>query len=131
MLQGEISPNRELLFTVDISNSDRSFEPVVVMLDTGFNGWLALPGAVIQQLGLAFDHKREAILANGITEEFNLYRATVLWHERERRIVVFESGGTSLLGMSMLWGSRVTFDALEDGRVTIEEIEQRRPSASP
>ena len=35
---------------------------------------------------------------------------------------MLKSDSTPLLGMNLLWGSRIVLDAMDDGEVTIEEI---------
>ena len=45
------------------------------------------------------------------------------WHGRLSDALVLKSDSAPLLGMTLLWGSRVTVDALTDGQVTIEELE--------
>ena len=35
---------------------------------------------------------------------------------------MLESGSAPLLGMTLLWGSRIVVDALDNGEVTIEQV---------
>ena len=44
------------------------------------------------------------------------------WHGRPSDVLVLNSDSAPLLGMALLWGSRVTVDALTDGQVTIEDL---------
>ena len=52
----------------------------------------------------------------------NAYSGTLLWHERPWDVVVIQSEAAPLIGMGLLWGNQVTFEALEGGGVIIEEI---------
>lgn len=61
-------------------------------------------------------------LANGALFEFEAYLAEVAWHGRLSDALVLKSDSAPLLGMALLWGSRVTIDALPDGAVTMEEL---------
>ena len=96
------------------------------ILDTGFTGYLTLPTKSIEQLGLPSVGQRTFELANGELFEFEAYIATVSWYGRLRDALVLKSDSAPLLGMTLLWGSRVTVDALTDGEVTIQEIVGRQ-----
>ena len=45
-----------------------------------------------------------------------------MWHEREREVIVLQADGGPLLGMSLLYGNRVTMDIVENGDVAIDEL---------
>ena len=45
------------------------------------------------------------------------------WHGSRRDALVLKSDSTQLLGMALIWGSRVTLDAMTGGNVTIEALE--------
>lgn len=92
------------------------------ILDTGYNGWLTLPRDTISRLGLTIRVERTVSLADGRSVELRTFAATVLWHGQPSSVYVVESESEPLLGMSMLWGSRLTLEAEEGGEVTIEEM---------
>ena len=123
MIRGEVSGDQQALVTVDIMDAESRFQPIEVILDTGFTGYLTLPTESIQVLGLPSVGRRTFELANGELFEFEAYLAAVSWHGRLSDALVLKSDSTPLLGMTLLWGSRVTVDALTDGQVTIEELE--------
>lgn len=52
----------------------------------------------------------------------DVYSAIVLWHRHWREISVLRSAGDPLLGMALLYGSRMVLNAIRDGRITIEYI---------
>ena len=99
---------------------------VEVVLDTGFTGYLTLPPESIRQLGLPSVGQRTFELANGELFEFQVYLGSVSWRGRPSDVLVLQSDSVPLLGMTLLWGSRVTMDALNDGEVTIEELRPAR-----
>lgn len=96
--------------------------PVEAVVDTGFSGNLTLPAESIRQLGLPYIGNRAFELANGQQSRFEIYLAAVSWHGRERYVVTLQSDGEPLLGVQLLWGSRLTMDALPGGPLEIEEI---------
>ncbi len=122
MIRGKVSGDQQALVVIDIMDGDSRFQPVEVILDTGFTGYLTLPTESIQELGLPSVGRRTFELANGELFEFEAYLAAVSWHGRLVDALVLKSDSAPLLGMTLLWGSRVTVDALADGEVTIEEL---------
>ena len=92
------------------------------ILDTGYNGWLTLPQDIISRLGLTIRVERTVSLADGRSVALRTFAATALWHGQTSKVYVVESESEPLLGLSMLWGSRLTLEAREVGEVTIEEM---------
>ena len=91
-------------------------------MDTGFTGYLTLPQESIRQLGLRSVGQRTFELANGDLFDFQVYLGSVSWHDHANDVLVLESDIVPLLGMTLLWGSRVTVDASTGGEVAIEEL---------
>ena len=127
MIRGSVGEDQQARIAVDIMGDDGHSRSVEAVLDTGFNGPLSLPTDIVQMLGLQSVGQRTFELANGELFEFDVYLAAVAWHERPTDALVLRSEGSPLLGMTLLWGSRITFDALDGGEVTIEKVE---PSAA-
>ena len=109
------------------SSTRRPSAPCGNGLDTGFTGYLTLPEETIRQLGLSSVGRRTFELANGELFEFEAYLASVSWHGRLTDALVLRSGSEPLLGMTLLWGSRVTLDAIAQGAVRIELLEAVAP----
>ena len=93
-----------------------------VVLDTGFTGYLTLPTETIQRLGLSSVGQRTFELANGERFQFEAYLASVSWHGSLNDVLVLKSASDPLLGMTLLWGSRVVVEAQTGGEVMIEEL---------
>ena len=131
MIRGRVSANRasdgttalEALIEIGVAGRSRIFQTMEVVVDTGFTGWLTLPGDAIGQIGLVSRGQRPAILASGEEMLFDIYAALVEWRGQVRPVIVHEAGGKPLVGMSPLAGSRLLVDAREGGDVTIEEIQ--------
>ena len=122
MLRGTISTSLQPWVTIEIMGADGQFQSIEFVVDTGFTGILTLPQNVIQRLGLTYDGRRNAFLANGDPVTLNGWRGTILWHGRRSGVVVLQADGEPLLGMRLLHGHRVSLDVLEGGEVTIDEI---------
>jgi hypothetical protein len=52
---------------------------VNALVDTGFDGWLSLPPALIASLGLAWHRRGRAILADGSETVFDIYAGALVW----------------------------------------------------
>ena len=131
MISGRVSANRasdgttalEALVEVGVAGRSRVFQSMEVVVDTGFTGWLTMPGDVIGQIGLVSPGQRPTILAPGHELLFDIYAALVDWDGQIRPVIVHEAGGKPLVGMSLLTGSRLLVDAYEGGDITIEKIQ--------
>ena len=122
MHRGEVNTDELALVSVEVSGSEGRCESLEAVLDTGFAGHLTLPGSTIERLGLPSVGRRNFELANGELFEFGVYLGSATWHGRSNDVLVLASESVPLLGMTMLWGSRVTMDAVAGGEVTIEEL---------
>ena len=109
---------------LSVAGIDRVFQMVEVTVDTGFTGWLALPGDTIEELGLTSYGQRPANQAGGVGM-FSIYGALVLWHGEHRPVLIHRITGDSLIGMALLEGSELTVVAKEDGDVIIDELPQQ------
>ena len=121
-MRGRVSGNQQAWITVDIMDGAGRPRSMEVVLDTGFTGYLTLPPESIRQLELPSVGQRTFELANGELYDFQVYIGSVSWHGRPSDVLVLNSDSAPLLGMALLWGSRVTVDALTDGQVTIEDL---------
>ncbi len=65
---------------------------------------------------------RYRLLADGGTATLRIRRALVVWHGRQRRIPVVETGSDPLVGMSLLRGSEVRLRVVDGGSVVIEPL---------
>jgi clan AA aspartic protease len=121
MMVGSVNSFREpiLLLTVIGPNSQQDVEAVI---DTGFNGSLTLPLALIQALGLPFRRRGRAELADGSEIVFDIFEATVLWHGQSRRITVDEADTQPLIGTTLLYGDELVIHVIDGGSVTIQPL---------
>ena len=67
MITGHVTVDREAVIQLEVFGSDQSREIVDVVIDTGFNGCLTLPGDIINRLKLQPAGKRRARLGDGNT----------------------------------------------------------------
>jgi clan AA aspartic protease len=120
MMTGKVTALREATVCVTVTGPNQHRQVVDAVLDTGFNGFLTLPSHMVPALRLSFVGNRRATLGDGSIVVLDLFLATVLWHEQEREIWVLQAEGGPLVGMALLYGSRVVLHDVDDGDVLIE-----------
>ena len=52
----------------------------------------------------------------------DVYDASIEWDGQVRPILVLEADDVPLIGMALLYGSRLTIDVVDGGAVTIEPL---------
>ena len=119
MITGKITANREAIIELEIIGSNQKREKVEAVIDTGFNGYLTLPNDLINYLKFQIAGSRHVTLGDGNVVVLDMYLAKVLWHGQEREVLILEAEGGPLVGMSLLYGSRVMLEVVDNGNVTI------------
>ena len=90
------------------------------IIDTGFTGEIALPPSQCAQLGLAKVRVSYTMFGNSSIEGIGVYRANLFWCGSWRNVSVLATGNEALIGMDLLRGSSVCFDAVNRGEISIE-----------
>lgn len=98
---------------------------IEAVIDTGYNGYLTLPGDLVVSLHLPFAGHRRGMLADGSVVRLEAYLALVNWHGKLQDILISQAAGTPLVGMALLQGCRLTMDVLEGGGLSIDVLRQR------
>ena len=119
MMIGHVNAYREAVISLSVEGSGSLRHDISAVIDTGFNGYLTLPAALIQALGLVWRRRGRAMLADGSDSVFDIYEAAVTWDGTSRRIAVDEVECDPLVGMSLLFGFELTVQVAGGGRVTI------------
>jgi clan AA aspartic protease len=122
MITGLVNAYREPIIRLTVRGSSGQELELEAVIDTGFNGSLSLPTALIATLGLAWRRRGRALLADGSESIFDIYEATVVWDGQPRRIAVDAADTDPLVGMSLLYGYELVIQAIDGGNVTIKEL---------
>ena len=122
MIEGEVTPERQGVVRLRVSRPGGPSVEVDTAIDTSFTGFLALPTDTIARLGLQRVGARRGRLADGSLVLMQIYLANVLWDSVLRRVQVLETGGPCLIGVSLLYGYVLTFEAIDGGHVSIEKL---------
>ncbi len=92
------------------------------LLDTGFNGGMTLPGNKIDDLGLEYLTNTRMMLADGNLVVVPTYEIPMLWRDEIEVVKVFRMEGDPLLGMDLMRGARIEFDATHLGEILAKPI---------
>ena len=122
MMQGVVNFRREAIITVVVGNSNQQLQAIEAVIDTGFNGFLSLPSAIITALNLPWSGSDFVTLGDGSETFFDLYTATAIWDGQYHEIDIAESETEPLLGTALLYGYRLQVDNIEGGIVKIEAL---------
>ena len=127
MITGRVESIRQAWVTLEMIDNGGRMQPVEVVVDTGFNGYLTLPQETIVGLNLEPDVQTHITLATRVRERVNTWNGFVLWHDQPKLIQILETGGTPLLGMGLLNNSLLTIRENPNGEVLIENLNDNPP----
>ncbi len=92
MITGTVNARREAILrhaVIDAGNNQSSSDAVV---DTGFDGWISLPPALVATLGLRWKRFGRALLADGSESLFDVYEAKVQWDQLSAKVRPWKHG---------------------------------------
>ena len=124
MIAGVVNAAYEAVVTLPLRGQVGQERDVEVVIDTGYNGFLTLPPALVAELGLPWVGPSQATLANGEVEIFGVHHVTVLWDGVPRDIEADVVGPTPLAGMLLLDDHNLHVDVKYGGRVVIQAGER-------
>ena len=119
MILGIVSVRGDLLVPIRLLDANGHIHRVEAVIDTGFNGYLALPSDLIQQLGVPAAEPVDMGLATNMVVTVESFEGVVLWRGERRPVEILESEGTPLVGTALLWGSLLTAEITDNGAVAI------------
>ncbi|GBE95546.1 clan AA aspartic protease [Nostoc cycadae] len=102
--------------------SQSSSIEIEFVVDTGFEGYLTLPSAVITELVLPYLARIDANLADNSNVPVNVHLATILWKGTEQNVAVLAMGSRPLIGTALLEDSHLSIDFYDGGTVIVDEI---------
>lgn len=122
MIVGIVSADREAIIRLTVRGPAGDEEEVEAVIDTGFDGWLSLSPDLIARLGLAWQRRGRALLADGSESVFDIHEGAILWEGQPRRIAVDSADMVPLVGMSLLEGYELNIQVRPAGRVEIRAL---------
>ncbi|MBM4031673.1 MAG: clan AA aspartic protease [Planctomycetes bacterium] len=119
---GRVSSGLEAIVPVVVGPAGGPAMTLACILDTGFDGFVALAPSQMAALGLRPAGTQRVTLGDGSEAHLPLYNVPILWHGRRLAVPALEVEGAPLLGMALLHGSEVGMQVVEGGFVRIEPI---------
>ena len=120
MIEGAVSADYEIIATLTILSPTGQTMEIDAIVDTGYNGFLSLPPALVTELELPFASVGWAYLADGSEATFNTYGVTALWDGQPRHVEADAVGDTPLVGMQLLDRHSLYVEVEVGGRVVIQ-----------
>jgi clan AA aspartic protease len=122
VITGIVTSDLEATIPLVAIGFDGRQQEFAAVVDTGFSGFLTLPAAVIDALGLTWLGRDEGTLADGRTELFDVYQGVLLWNGQPQTVEIEATETEPLIGMSLLGGHHLHVAVVESGKVTVEPL---------
>ena len=121
MITGLVNSNREATIRLAVRSPGGRVSEVEAIIDTGFDGFITLPPALVAALGLRRLSRGRATLANGQEVLFDIYGSTVIWDGVPRHVETDAVDAPPLVGMSLLHDHELHIHVVDGGRVLINK----------
>jgi clan AA aspartic protease len=95
---------------------------VEFVIDTGFDGFLALPATVVAALSLPSLGKLDAIMADGSRRQASVHTTDIVWNGVQVSIEVLAMGARPLLGTALLEGYTLIVPFVDGATVMIDVL---------
>jgi clan AA aspartic protease len=92
------------------------------VVDSGFEGAVALPPAAVAAMGLPYLTDLSANLADDTNVPVDVHLGTVIWDGVATDVAVLSMGRRPLVGTALLKGRRLEAEFVDDGTVTIAPL---------
>jgi clan AA aspartic protease len=122
VISGHVTSTAEAVVPLRVRGPAGDEAGIEAVIDTGFTDYLTLPPVQIAQLGLLKMDALECEMADGRVVAMESFLAVVLWDGTPRDVLVLAAVGQPLLGMSLLYSSRVSIDVVSGGEVVIHKL---------
>jgi clan AA aspartic protease len=126
MITGVVNSSLEATLRLTVRGPNGATRRITAVVDTGFDGFLTLPSETIAELGLLWNGKSQAILADGSSTSFDVYDGVIVWDRRRKPIQIDEADTTPLVGTALLAKFEIKAPFIPGGAVAIKPLRRRR-----
>ena len=123
MIEGVVNAAYEAVVSLPVRGPAGQTREIEAVVDTGFNGFLTLPPAVVAELGLPLVSIGRATLADGSEIAYDVYGIAVFWDGQTKYIEADSADTTPLVGMQLLDRHNLYVEVEGGGRVSIQARE--------
>jgi clan AA aspartic protease len=122
VISGTVNVDLEARIVLEIQGTGGQIRQVEAVIDTGFNGLLTLPAALLTALGSPWLHRQQGELADGSIQVFDVHAVTVLWDGQPRTVEAEAVNADPLVGMAMLKRHDLRIQVVAGGTVMIQQM---------
>jgi clan AA aspartic protease len=122
VITGIVTADREAIINWIVYGDAGRKRTIEAVIDTGYDGWLTLPPAMISQLCLPWDRQGRGWLADGSEIVFDIYEGRVEWDGEDVSIPVDEADPWPLVGMALMDGFAFNMQVRTGGEVQITRL---------
>ena len=122
MIEGAVNAAYEAVITLPLRGPAGQTQEIDAVIDTGFNGALTLPPALVSALRLPWVGHSRATLGDGSEVAFDVWGVTVLWDGETRFVEADEADTTPLVGMALLEAHSLYVEVADGGPVVIQAM---------
>ena len=121
MIAGRVNSNLEAIIRISVEDNRGNYHTFDCVVDTGFDGFIALPADTIQELGLVPRGNRRIVLIDDTEVLMPVYLGAVAWQGELLEVSFLQTEWEFLIGTSLIENNTVTIQAWDGGEVLIEE----------
>jgi clan AA aspartic protease len=92
------------------------------IVDTGFEGELALPPSLLRRLEVGLVGDRPILLADGTIVRRSCFEVELEWDAEVRTVEIIELDGNPLLGVELMAESLLQVEMTDGGAVSLESL---------
>jgi clan AA aspartic protease len=122
MMTGVVTAALQPVLRLTVHDASGQAHQIEALIDTGFNGFLLLPSALIAAMGLPWLCRQQGQLGDGSFQVFDVYTATVLWDNQPRVVEVEATAAQPLIGMELMRGYALRMDIVPGGVVSLTTV---------
>ena len=121
MIAGRVNSDLEAIVRIGVEDNRGYYRTFDCVVDTGFDGFIALPADTIQDLGLVQRGNRRVVLINDTVALMPFYLGAVAWQGELLEVSVLQTEWEFLIGTALIENNTVTLEVWDGGEVLIEE----------
>ena len=131
MIHGKVNSGLEPRISVAVHDASGGRQFIEATLDTGFNGYMTLPGNALLSLGLTKSGSTRIILGDGRVEKCSVSRAIVDWDGIPPDIEIEAADFKPLVGTRLMRGFHLHIQVEADGDVIIVPLNATTATPRP
>ena len=129
MITGRVNERYEATIPIALGiPGTRELRHFTAIIDTGLDHFLAVPRAVITQLGYAITETDTMVMGNEQRHQFDRSFVAILWDGEPRGVRALVSEREMLVGAWLLAGYYLTAAMVPGGRVTLTGLPATQPN---